>query len=65
MEPKMLILDEPTNGLDGKNWRRIAEFLKSTDKTVMVITHDEKLIAELGWKILRFEEFTGEKREED
>ncbi len=52
MEPEMLIFDEPTNGLDLENWKRVVEFLKETDKTLMVITHDKHLVEVLGWRTL-------------
>jgi len=50
--PEMVILDEPTNGLDRDNWLKVAEFLKKSDKTLMVITHDRELISFLGWKVV-------------
>jgi len=56
MEPVMLILDEPTNGLDRENWQRVVDFLKETDKTLMVISHDREFIHSLGWKVLDFPE---------
>ena len=46
---KILIFDEPTSGLDGRNMLLIAKELKNAankGKTVLVITHDEELIAE-------------------
>jgi cobalt/nickel transport system ATP-binding protein len=52
MEPELLILDEPTNGLDPKNWNTVVKFLKESEKTFLVITHDEKLIKKLGWRAL-------------
>jgi len=51
-DPEMLILDEPTNGLDRENWFKVAEFLKKSDKTLMVITHDRELISFLGWRVI-------------
>ena len=44
---RILILDEPTSSLDGKNMRLIAERLKSearSGRTILVITHDRELI---------------------
>ena len=55
MEPEGLILDEPTNGLDEKNFGKLVEFLKNTDKTVVVITHDSKLLESLNWKVYKVE----------
>jgi len=56
MEPEVLILDEPTTGLDRKRFERLIEFLKSTEKSVVVVTHDSELINVLSWKIYRLEE---------
>jgi len=42
-EPKLLLLDEPFNGVDASNQRKILEFLeniKSEKVTVVVVTHD-------------------------
>jgi cobalt/nickel transport system ATP-binding protein len=52
MEPEMLIFDEPTNGLDLENWKRVVGFLRETDKTLIVITHDKHLVEALGWRTL-------------
>jgi cobalt/nickel transport system ATP-binding protein len=51
MEPSALILDEPTNALDEKHFFKLLQFLKGTDKSVLVITHDRRLIRELNWKV--------------
>ena len=58
---RILILNEPTSGLDGQNMRLIAEKLKSEarrGRTILVITHDKELIesccdriAKIGVKI--------------
>ncbi|HID79632.1 MAG TPA: ABC transporter ATP-binding protein [Aquificales bacterium] len=56
MEPQLLILDEPTNGLDRENWERVANFLKKTEKAVLVITHDRELINYLRWKVIYLSE---------
>jgi cobalt/nickel transport system ATP-binding protein len=50
MNPKGLILDEPTNGLDEKNFFMLVDFLKNVEKAVIVITHDKNLIDALDWK---------------
>ena len=55
MEPEALILDEPTTGLDRKRFKRLVEFLKETNKSVIVVTHDVELIKSLGWKVYRLE----------
>lgn len=39
-EPDILLLDEPTNNLDVEGIEHLTEFLKSYNKTVLVISHD-------------------------
>jgi len=39
-DPDLLLLDEPTNNLDKAGIEHLTEFLKSYEKTVMVISHD-------------------------
>ncbi|TCK04662.1 energy-coupling factor ABC transporter ATP-binding protein [Phorcysia thermohydrogeniphila] len=56
MNPEALILDEPTTGLDRKRFNRLLDFLKSTEKSVVVVTHDSELIKSLRWKVYRLEE---------
>lgn len=49
MEPKLLILDEPTAGQDFHHYTEIMEFLRSLNKagvTILMITHDMHLMLE-------------------
>ncbi|MFI3212458.1 MAG: ABC transporter ATP-binding protein [Eubacteriales bacterium] len=49
MDPKMLILDEPTAGQDYYHYTEIMEFLKSLNEhgvTILMITHDMHLMLE-------------------
>jgi ATP-binding cassette subfamily F protein 3 len=39
-KPDLLLLDEPTNNLDTAGIEHLTDFLKSYDKSVMVISHD-------------------------
>ena len=56
MEPPLLILDEPTNGLDRENWERVLSFLEKTPNAVLVITHDRELIRRLRWRVVYLSE---------
>ena len=50
MEPKILILDEPTAGQDYRHYTEIMEFLKKLNEemglTIIMITHDMHLMLE-------------------
>ena len=39
-EPDILLLDEPTAGLDPKARRRVINFLRESNKTILLATHD-------------------------
>jgi cobalt/nickel transport system ATP-binding protein len=58
MEPPLLILDEPTNGLDRENWERVLSFLEKTPNAVLVITHDRELIRRLRWRVVYLSELS-------
>ena len=47
MEPLALILDEPTNDLDSEHFGGLLKFLEETEKALIVITHDERLMENL------------------
>ena len=52
--PDVLLLDEPTTGLDKRLFSRLASFLESARKSsaVIVATHDARLIALLADRVL-------------
>lgn len=56
MEPKVLILDEPTAGLDPKGrdviLNQIKEYHRKTKSTVLLISHSMEDVAEFATKIL-------------
>jgi cobalt/nickel transport system ATP-binding protein len=47
MEPKILILDEPTAGLDPRARRSLIRLLTDMQRTMLVATHDMKMVEEL------------------
>jgi cobalt/nickel transport system ATP-binding protein len=47
MEPKILVLDEPTAGLDPRARRSLLRLLMDMPRTMLVATHDMKMVEEL------------------
>lgn len=47
MDPDLLILDEPTAGLDPRTRRRFVDYLRSLDFTLIVATHDLRLVRDV------------------
>lgn len=47
MEPEILLLDEPTTGLDEEMKRRIAEVLKGLNLSYILVTHEYDFLAEV------------------
>lgn len=59
MNPEVLILDEPTNGLDPKTQRWLVELLLSLNragKTLICSTHNLELVQELSQRSILFNE---------
>ena len=57
LEPKIIILDEPTAGQDWKTYTEIMSFLKHLNtigKTIIIITHDMHLMLEYTSRSLAF-----------
>lgn len=55
LNPEVLILDEPTCGLDSKSTDEVKKFLKDLNServTIILISHNMDLIAELAQKII-------------
>lgn len=53
--PDWLILDEPTNQLDLKNRKRVAETIQALDQRLIVISHDLALVEDFE-RVLLFHE---------
>jgi cobalt/nickel transport system ATP-binding protein len=47
MKPEILVLDEPTAGLDPRARRNLINYLRDLPMTMLVSTHDMALVAEL------------------
>lgn len=54
--PDLLVLDEPTNGLDLPSRERIVEALEAFQGTLVVVSHDRYLLRRLGTAVLALEE---------
>lgn len=52
----VLVLDEPTNYLDIKSMEALETALNTTDKTVLIVSHDRKFISNVCDYILEIEE---------
>lgn len=70
-EPKILVLDEPTVGLDPKAKTELMELLsniaKTTHKTIIMISHDMNIVAKFAKRVIVMKEgtkvFDGKKRD--
>ncbi|NOR89631.1 MAG: ATP-binding cassette domain-containing protein [Anaerolineales bacterium] len=47
MDPEVLVLDEPTAGLDPRGRRELIQLLRGLPQTMLVATHDMCMVAEL------------------
>jgi cobalt transport protein ATP-binding subunit len=47
MDPLVLVFDEPSSGLDPRGRRQLIGLLKALGQTVLVATHDMRLVAEV------------------
>ncbi len=52
--PDMIIADEPTNNIDISSMDILAETLKSYKGTLLIVSHDEQFVHDVGFeRILR------------
>jgi cobalt/nickel transport system ATP-binding protein len=57
MHPEILVLDEPSSGLDPRGRRSLIELLKHAEQQTMLIsTHDMRLVAELCTRVIILDE---------
>src|SRR5687768_2929378 len=54
-KPNVLVLDEPTNHLDLESINALNIALQKFEGTVMLVTHDQDLIEEVGTRVWHFE----------
>jgi energy-coupling factor transporter ATP-binding protein EcfA2 len=47
MDPSVLVFDEPSAGLDPRGRRELVGLLRSLPQTLLVSTHDMRLVAEV------------------
>lgn len=55
MEPEVLLLDEPSNGLDEATTERLIAILESLPQTLVLVSHDPALRDRLATRTLRLE----------
>jgi macrolide transport system ATP-binding/permease protein len=55
----LLVLDEPTNHLDQESIEWLKGYIKQTDKTVIVISHDAGLLEVVDKKIYTYSSSKG------
>ena len=58
-DPKILVLDEPTVGMDVEIKEEVREFLKNLDKTVIITSHDMGDVEEIADRVIMI--YNGEK----
>ncbi|MEI7876251.1 MAG: ABC transporter ATP-binding protein, partial [Alphaproteobacteria bacterium] len=52
MRPDVLMLDEPTNGVDAENGRRLLVTLQAFPGAMLLVSHDDSLIVELATRAM-------------
>lgn len=50
-EPKLMLLDEPTNGLDYEMQLRLVEILKNIDKSIIIVSHNREFLDSIVDKV--------------
>lgn len=54
--PDVLMLDEPTNDLDAQSYELIDKIIRNSDKTVLFVSHDTRLVTAAADCILHLEQ---------
>jgi ATPase subunit of ABC transporter with duplicated ATPase domains len=58
-KPNVLILDEPTNHLDLESINALNIALQKFDGTILLVTHDQDLLEEVGTRVWQFDPAAG------
>ena len=61
-QPKLILADEPTGNLDNETKKIVIKHIKSLktfDRAIVIVTHDEEIVNKLGDRVLKFENLTG------
>ncbi|WP_275097833.1 energy-coupling factor ABC transporter ATP-binding protein [Sedimenticola hydrogenitrophicus] len=58
MQPQVLLMDEPTNGLDEKAEQRLLEHLESLPQAMVFVSHDRKLVERLATRAVLIQDGT-------
>ena len=53
MEPRVLLLDEPSNALDEARWAQLVAILKALPQAMIVVSHDTALRQQVATRSLR------------
>lgn len=56
MNPDLILLDEPTEGLDVRSKKKVIEMIKAMDQTLLICSHDYELIKVLCDEVVVLEE---------
>lgn len=56
MQPDLLVLDEPTAGLDPRGRRELIGLLKTLSQTMLIATHDLDMARQVASRLLIFDE---------
>ncbi len=58
MQPQVLLMDEPTNGLDEKAEQRLLEHLESLPQAMLFVSHDRRLVERLATRAVMIKDGT-------